>query len=612
MYRESFTELLYGIGIFIFSQIICYCLLYFLGLHPINGKYWNGKVDYRHKKNLKSIVKEDDKDDKDDKQKHVQFERTFQISSDINVQKENLQQATQSKPVTEKLEPRETPTKSTKNVVERHVNKTKESKDVKEGTQIGGDKDERNVSLLMPLVQKSKLSWSNIQILIDSLLKLRLDNPGEVTESTGDRADLVKSMKKKHSKKNKALFEKYKAGLTYQNKLNELRTKLKSERSRLTDSFKQLEKALNAKVTEAQTLHTCCQYIFDDHAAEKQEFVRQIKQLQTKSNAVGATIHKKQEDQGWTQGHHQQKLLAQCKQQDMMIAEIDSIKSLLKSQLTQKQMKFDQLQGNHITVTQDQTATCDSSSNKIEMLKQQFGMMQEQFMHLERRLQSLCGFEVNCLEIVRQLKELHHAITNLDHLSKNPHRHEQELQNGDKKSSAVHLEMIQIQEENERLEDMQRTQKNGQIDDLQSDLIKAKVESLQREASNHSSFTERLQDDLEALRLKNNNEAIGACSSLDQSVNGPSSECIKPEQVRTTTLLPGMDETLITNLESEICSITSIKPAIESQQDLNCNSFIFGLNSDNLHTSTYARDVNYDPQQKRRKKNRKINKSNTK
>ncbi|XP_057337628.1 ribosome-binding protein 1-like isoform X3 [Microplitis mediator] len=809
------------------------------------GKKDKGK-DKKHKSKTGKKVKEkkDDKDDKDDKQEHVQFEDTPQILPDINVQdvgkgnkkkskpekvkpilvnkdespvvtesiasqpplvnvnhfdvihpkddlelirsqsKENLQQATQSEPVTGKSSPRETPTKSKKNVVKEPVKKKEESKDDKKESnvnvnaavqqtvvkasaslaeqaptakefkepqqkdvqqqkdtaisvqptnkevnkknkkkndilaQIGGDKDGINVSLLMPLVQKAELSRSEIQILIDLLLNKQLDNPQEVTEWTEGRADPVIKLKKQLSEKEKALSEEHEASLTYQNKLKELRAELNSERSRLTGSLKQLEEALNAKITEAQTLHTRMQHILESHAAEKQGFARQIEQLQAKVNEDAAIIHKMQEDQGQTQGHLQQELIAQRKQLDMQFAQMRENENLLKNQLTQKQLELEQFQGVHITVTQELTATVESSSSEIDMLRQQLGMMQEQFMHSEAQLQNLRESDVRLQEMARQLEESHRANADLDHRLKNLHRHEQELQkqvhslqnelkvvkaeagdatalngelnkvqtelnklksdlsvsqneakteaievtnlknllsdkeeevkklqqdllkaqqevqkndaviknlesalnearneltkaraeltkavedlkqeknrvknlmdelknlkavennqatgdvkllkaeieqlqNGDKKSSAIHLEIIKLQEENERLKDMQRTQEDhGQIDALKSELmkkqtefnqLKAQVESLQRDANNHSSLTKRLQDDLEAQRLKNNElrtknwkvmEALSAAESrvksnprksIDESI-----ESVKNKEQETTKSL---------------------------------------------------------------------------
>ncbi|XP_008558291.1 kinectin isoform X7 [Microplitis demolitor] len=749
------------------------------------GKKDKGK-DKKHKSKTGKKVKEkkDDKDDKDDKQEHVQFEDTPQILPDINVQKENLQQATQSEPVTGKSSPRETPTKSKKNVVKEPVKKKEESKDDKKESnvnvnaavqqtvvkasaslaeqaptakeskepqqkdvqqqkdtaisvqptnkevnkknkkkndilaQIGGDKDGINVSLLMPLVQKAELSRSEIQILIDLLLNKQLDNPQEVTEWTEGRADPVIKLKKQLSEKEKALSEEHEASLTYQNKLKELRAELNSERSRLTGSLKQLEEALNAKITEAQTLHTRMQHILESHAAEKQGFARQIEQLQAKVNEDATIIHKMQEDQGQTQGHLQQELIAQRKQLDIQFAQMRENENSLKAQLSQKQMEYDQLHGVHISITSELTATVDSNSNEIDMLRQQLGMMQEQFMHSEGQLQNLRDSEVRLQEMARQLEESHRANADLDHRLKNLHRHEQELQkqvhslqnelkvakaeagdatalneelnkvqtelnklksdlsvsqneakteaieitnlknlladkeeevkilqqdllkaqqevrekgaiiaiseslvnearnestkaraeltkavedlkqeknrvknlmdelknlkaavnnqetgdvkllkaeieqlqNGDKKSSAIHLEIIKLQEENERLKDMQRTQEDhGQIDALKSELmkkqaefnqLKAQVESLQRDANNHSSLTKRLQDDLEAQRLKNNElrtknwkvmEALSAAESrvksnprksIDESI-----ESVKNKEQETTKSL---------------------------------------------------------------------------
>ncbi|XP_074103823.1 uncharacterized protein LOC141530546 isoform X4 [Cotesia typhae] len=799
------------------------------------GKKDKGKDKKHKSKTGKKVKeKKDEKDDKsDDKSEHVQFEENPQIlPTEVNVQdvskgnkkkskpekvkpilvnkdespvvvtesiasqpplvnvnhfdvihpkddlelirsqsKENLQQAIQSESMTGKSSPKETPTKSKKNVVKEPVKKKEESKDEKQEVimtaamqqaakalvalsttshiakeskeapqkeiqqqqlqiqpkdtipvqqsnkeankknkkkndilaQIGGDKDGIHVSLLMPLVQKAELSRSEIQILIDLLLNKQLDNPQEVAEWTEGRADPVIKLKKQLSEKEKALSEEHEASLTFQNKVKELRAELNSERSKTSGTIKQLEENLNAKTTEAQTLHTRMQHILETHAAEKQGFARQIEQLQAKVNEDAAIIHKMQEDQGQTQGHLQQEIIAQRKQLDMQFAQMRDNENALKAQLAQKHVEIEQLQNVNMSVTQELQVTCESSTAEIELLRQQLGMMQDQLMHAEGQLQNLRDAEIRIQDMARQLEESHRANADLDHRIKNIHRHEQELQkqvhslqnelkivkaeagdatalngelnkvqtelnklksdlsvsqneakteaievtnlknllgdkeeeikklqveaqktsavvknlesalndarnelskarteltkaledlkqeknrvknltdelknvkslennqeasgdikllkteieqlqNGDKKSSAIHLEIIKLQEENERLKHLQQNQDdNSQIDALKNELkikqgefnqLKAQVEALQRDANNHSSTAKRLQEDLEAQRLKNNElrtknwkvmEALSAAESRVKSDPRKSSDD-SIEMVRT-------------------------------------------------------------------------------
>ncbi|KAK0181889.1 hypothetical protein PV327_000073 [Microctonus hyperodae] len=291
--------------------------------------------------------------------------------------------------------------------------------------QIGGDKDGINVSLLMPLVQKAELSRSEIQILIDQLLNKQLDNPMEHSEWTEGRADPIIKLKKQLAEKDKALAEEHEASVTFQNKLKELRSELNSERSRLTANVKQLEEALNVKITEAQTLHTRMQHILESHAAEKQGFARQIEQLQSKVNEDSAIIHKMQEDQGQTQGHLQQELIAQRKQLEVQFSQMRENENALKSQLAQKHVEVQELQNVNMNMTQELQATCESSTAEIEILRQQLAIMQDQCMHSEGQLKEAGG---RLQDMARQLDEAHRAQADLDHRLKNAHRHEQELQ----------------------------------------------------------------------------------------------------------------------------------------------------------------------------------------
>lgn len=277
----------------------------------------------------------------------------------------------------------------------------------------------------MPLVQKAELSRSEIQILIDQLLNKQLDNPMEHSEWTEGRADPIIKLKKQLAEKDKALAEEHEASVTFQNKLKELRSELNSERSRLTANVKQLEEALNVKITEAQTLHTRMQHILESHAAEKQGFARQIEQLQSKVNEDSAIIHKMQEDQGQTQGHLQQELIAQRKQLEVQFSQMRENENALKSQLAQKHVEVQELQNVNMNMTQELQATCESSTAEIEILRQQLVIMQDQCMHSEGQLKDAGG---RLQDMARQLDEAHRAQADLDHRLKNAHRHEQELQ----------------------------------------------------------------------------------------------------------------------------------------------------------------------------------------
>lgn len=224
-----------------------------------------------------------------------------------------------------------------------------------------------------------------------------MDNPSEHSEWTEGRADPVIKLKKQLAEKEKALADEHEANIAFQNKLKELRAELNSERSRLSANVRQLEEALNAKVTETQTLHTRMQHILESHAAEKQGFTRQIEQLQTKVNENAAIIHKMQEDQGQTQGHMQQELIAQRKQMEVQFAQMRDNENALKAQLAQKHVEVQELQS-------ELQATCESSTAEIEMLRQQLGLMQGQLMHSEGQLQHFKEAGDRLQDVARQLE----------------------------------------------------------------------------------------------------------------------------------------------------------------------------------------------------------------
>ncbi|XP_063994157.1 ribosome-binding protein 1 isoform X2 [Diachasmimorpha longicaudata] len=332
--------------------------------------------------------------------------------------------------------------------------------------QIGGEKDGINVSLLMPLVQKAELSRSEIQILIDQLLNKQLDNPLEHSEWTEGRTDPVIKLKKQLAEKEKALTEEHEASVTFQNKLKELRAELNSERSRLTQNVKQLEEALNNKMTEAQTLHTRMQHILESHAAEKQGFSRQIEQLQAKVNEDAAIIHKMQADQGQTQGHLQKELNAQRQQLEAQFVQMRENEKALQAQLAQKHVECQELQNVNMTMTQELQATCESSTAEIEMLRQQLAIMQEQFMHAEGQLQHYKETGDRLQDVARQLEESHRAQADLDLRLKNAHRHEQDIQK--------QIQSLQGELKIVKAEANEASALNGELNKVQGELMKLK------------------------------------------------------------------------------------------------------------------------------------------
>ncbi|XP_011306030.1 interaptin isoform X2 [Fopius arisanus] len=410
--------------------------------------------------------------------------------------KENLTQLTQSEPVVNKS-PKETPTKSKKAPkplqkkesvetdsaipqitpvnrlptqsplpapLKESSKKNKKKNDIL--AQIGGEKDGINVSLLMPLVQKAELSRSEIQILIDQLLNKQLDNPLEHAEWIEGRTDPVIKLKKQLAEKDKALTEEHAASITFQNKLKELRIELNSERSRLTQNSKQLEEALNNKITEAQTLHTRMQHILESHAAEKQGFSRQIEQLQSKVNEDAAIIHKMQADQGQTQGHLQKELNAQRQQLESQFVQMRENEKALQAQLAQKHAECQELQNVNMNMTQDLQAACESSTTEIEVLRQELAIMQEQLMHAEGQLHHYKEAGDRLQDMARQLEESHRAQADLDLRLKNSHRHEQDLQ---KQIHSLQGEMKMV-----KAEANEASALNGELNKVQGELMKLK------------------------------------------------------------------------------------------------------------------------------------------
>ncbi|KAK2587486.1 hypothetical protein KPH14_003189 [Odynerus spinipes] len=427
------------------------------------------------KKNVKEPVKKKDESVKEDKK-----EINVNVNAPSTVTKDSVKEP--------KDQQKEVVAKDIKEVVKDSVSSvqlsSKESKKTKKKNdilaQIGGDKDAVNVSLLMLFIQKAELSRSEIQILIDQLLNKQLDNPSEHSEWTEGRADPVIKLKKQLAEKEKALADEHEVSVAFQNKLKELRAELNAERSRLSTNVRQLEEALNNKVTEAQTLHTRMQHILESHAAEKQGFARQIEQLQSKVNEDAVIIHKMQEDQGQTQGHMQQELIAQRKQMEIQFTQMHENESALKAQLAQKHVEVQELQ-NELQVS------CANSTAEIEMLQQQVGMMQGQLIHAEGQLQHFKETSDRLQDVTRQLEESHRAHADLDHRLKNSHRHEQELQ---KQVNSLQTELNLAKVE------------ASEVSSLKSELAKVQAELLKVESELSLSKNEAKSEAAEITTLK--------------------------------------------------------------------------------------------------------------
>ncbi|XP_011636853.1 kinectin-like isoform X3 [Pogonomyrmex barbatus] len=409
----------------------------------------------KSKKNNKDTMK---KRDENVKEKQDEKQDTNNYSNASSVNKETMKEV--------KEQQKETPVKEVREVVKEVVvqqlpskepKKTKKKNDIL--SQIDGDAV--NVELLMLCIQKAELSRSEIQILTNQLLNKQQDNPLEHSEWTEGRADPVIKLKKQLAEKEKALADEHEASVAFQNKLKELRAEFNTEKSRLSANIRQLEESLNVKITETQTLHTRMQHILESHVAEKQGFARQIEQLQTKVNEDATIIHKLQEDQGQTQGHLQQELMAQRKQMEVQFAQMRENENALKSQLTQKHVEMQDLQN-------ELQATCESSTAEIEVLRQQLGIMQGQLMHSEGQLQHFKETNDRLQDVARQLEESHRAHTDLDHRLKSAHRHEQELQ---KQVNSLQAELNHAKNEANETPTLKM-----ELGKAQSELIKLKSE----------------------------------------------------------------------------------------------------------------------------------------
>ncbi|XP_032691151.1 kinectin-like isoform X2 [Odontomachus brunneus] len=407
----------------------------------------------KSKKNNKDVVKKKDENAKDEKQEvNTQTNASFANKETVKEIKEQ-QKETPVKEIKEAV-------KETAPIVQsanKESKKTKKKNDIL--AQIEGDAV--NVQLLMLFIQKAELSRSEIQILIDHLLNKQMDNPLEHSEWTEGRADPVIKLKKQLAEKEKALTDEHEASIAFQNKLKELRAELNGERSRFSANTRQLEETLSAKMTETQTLHTRMQHILESHAAEKQGFARQIEQLQTKVNEDAAIIHKMQEEQGQTQGHLQQELIAQRKQMEVQFAQMRDTENTLKSQLAQRNVEVQELQN-------ELQATCESSSAEMELLRQQLGIMQGQLMHSEGQIQHLKEASGTLQDVARQLEESHRAQADLDHRLKSAHRHEQELQ---KQVNSLQAELNLVKNEANETPALKT-----ELSKVQSELIKLKTE----------------------------------------------------------------------------------------------------------------------------------------
>ncbi|KAL0113639.1 hypothetical protein PUN28_012644 [Cardiocondyla obscurior] len=425
----------------------------------------------KSKKNRESVKKRDE-NSKDEKQDLNTYTNASSANKETTREVKEQQQ-------------KDTPVKEVKEIVKEAVQQlpNKEPKKTKKKNDILSqiDGDAVNVELLMLCIQKAELSRSEIQSLTNQLLNKQQDNPLEYSEWTEGRADPVIKLKKQLAEKEKALADEHEANVAFQNKLKELRAEFNTEKSRLLSNIRQLDEMFNAKNTEAQTLQTRLQHILESHVAEKQGFARQIDQLQSKLNEDASIIHKLQEDQGQTQGHLQQELMAQRKQMEVQFAQIRENENALKSQLAQKHGEMQELQN-------ELQATCESSTAEIDMLRQQVGIMQGQLIHSEGQLQHFKEANDRLQDVARQLEESHRAHTELDHRLKSAHRHEQELQ---KQVNSLQAELNHAKNE------------ANETPTLKIELNKAQTELIKLKSELSATMNEAQSEAAEIIALKN-------------------------------------------------------------------------------------------------------------
>ncbi|PNF18801.1 hypothetical protein B7P43_G01640 [Cryptotermes secundus] len=278
--------------------------------------------------------------------------------------------------------------------------------------QMSGDREGVNVSLLMPLVGKAELSWSEIQILIDLLLNKQQGSAVDNSEWIEGRQDPVVKLKKQLAEKEKALQEEQEAGQSLQSKLKELRSELNSERSRLTHSCRQLEESLVTKQNEIQSLAARLQHALESHVAEKQALTQQYQQLQAQMSEDHLLLRKLQEEEGQAQGVLEQELHNQRQQLELHIAHLNEThqeaEAAFNSQIGQLHGKLQEQENISASLRADLQKLREGQMGREgenKVLREQISHLENQIRHLESQAAHLKESSDRAQEFVRQNEE---------------------------------------------------------------------------------------------------------------------------------------------------------------------------------------------------------------
>lgn len=301
---------------------------------------------------------------------------------------------------------------------------------------MSGDREGVNVSLLVPLVRKAELSWSEIQILIDLLLNKQQGSAVDNSEWIEGRQDPVVKLKKQLAEKEKALQEEQEAAQSLQSKLKELRSELNSERSRLTQSCRQLEESLVTKQNEIQSLAATLQHALESHVSEKQALTQQYQQLQAQMSEDHLLLRKLQEEEGQAQGVLEQELHNQRQQLELHIAHLSEThqeaEAAFNSQIGQLHGKLQEQENISASLRADLQKLREGQigrDGENKVLREQISHLENQIRHLESENAHLKESSDRAQEFVRQNEEeLHRKNAELEHHIASARQREAELQ----------------------------------------------------------------------------------------------------------------------------------------------------------------------------------------
>ncbi|KAJ3648678.1 hypothetical protein Zmor_020462 [Zophobas morio] len=429
-------------------------------------------------------------------------------SADVTSQKQNSKKQPERDPPPAPKEEAPSTIPPTVNSVVPNVGKEKKKKKSELNTiqQLAGDTNGPNMSILLNLVRKAELSRSEVQILIDLLLNKQHEAPAVIDEWSEGKSDPVQKLKKQLAEKEKLLAEEQQAVANAQAKLKELRSEHQNEKSTLLQKIRSMEELMHSKQLDANRNH------------------QQIQQLQAQVKEEVIKYHTLREEHAALQMQRQQieMRLNQAQESEVIISQLQGEVQELSSINNQLQMElahFTEENMGEKERNQSLILQLNSFQKELEQKSDRNRQLEESRVKVEHDVETILNRENDLKAEVSHLNSViqqqNEEIRKLEH---NLKQHLDDLQKQTDDSNKIITQLTSdLRQAQEETAQMKVTHMNGALQEnkqhevellgLHDELVSVKIQK-EKELKTATALTEKLEKEIEELKLKFNEEKI--------------------------------------------------------------------------------------------------------